>query len=839
MIHIVKRTHVRTVWQTPVCLARREIPPINCRLFCLPLKGRYAATYSNADETGHIVTTPSESVLYLDNVLPVKVIFSRRISSIDPTPSFLERVGNLMQRFTGASPLNIIESSFPPELRGNIEKVIPRYSEGGAFVKLSGTQNLNPEGLSSLIDSHLENQPVKPWFSPFRSVRAAVVRGRPWLEDLQRYPSSRLKVEFLPTHPGASSVELSPESLYSLARRYGKLSDIIPQPSDSKVQPRYALLEFSNPGYAIMAKNCLHGYNVSEAEGGGSTGTVLKFSYEQKLKPHVIRDWVFNHPRIVIPVIAALLATLTVIIFDPIRTFFIKIRISPPIDVHDSRLWKWIQLQASKANDILSFRLQQRSDSSGLTAIWEDRRGDIQQLQTWLIEATNTFTVVHGPRGSGKKELVLDEALKDYRHKLVIDCKQIQEAKGDSATINAAAAEVGYRPVFSWMNSISSLIDIATQTLGANAGLSETLDSQLGHILQNTANALKKVALEKKKKDGKDANLTDDEFLETHPEYRPVIIIDNFLHKANDNQMIYDKLSDWAAALTASNIARVIFLTGDISYSKTLSRALPNQVFHEIQLGDCTPKVAKQFVLKHLLANQNNIDPKAGIQLESLEDKYISDLEESIGVLGGRLSDLEFFARMISRGESPKGAVNDIIRQSAAEILKMFIADVDTSSRTWSPEQAWFLIKSLGDTKDGDVLYSQVLFSDLSKKDGERTIRALEQMELISVTTLNGRPSTIKPGRPVYAAAFKRLLEDDVLRCRLDIRTLGQQTEMELENIKKCEGELQVLSSFAKEPREIRPRVSWLLSKLASSQAKIEGYERESAELKKTLQSQV
>ncbi|WEW61805.1 mitochondrial escape protein 2 [Emydomyces testavorans] len=834
MIRPVGRAFAGQAWKCPADAVRRSLHPVH-HSFLLRSQGLRISLQCMLGLKDPL--TP-ENANQNPDVFPVKLIFTPRFTYLDTTSSLVDRVGNLVKNLTGAGPLSVIERAFPSELREHIGQVIPRYSEGGAFVKLSHS-GTDKEGLSKLLRTHLEKNPVTPWFSPFRSVRAAVVRGRPWLEDLQRFPSSRVKVEFLPTSPGTSPVELTPELLYSLTRRYGKLSDITPQPSDSKVQPRYALLDFSRPSYAIMTKNCLHGYTVSEAEGGGSAGTLLKFSYQQKIKPHLIRDWIVNHPRIVIPIVAALLATITVIIFDPIRTFFIKVRISPPIDVHDSRIWKWIQQQASRANDMFSFHQRQRSDSDSLKAIWQDRRDDIQQLQNWLIEATNTFTVVQGPRGSGKKELVLGEALKDYRHKLVIDCKPIQEARGDSATINATAAEVGYRPVFSWMNSISSLIDVATQTLGANAGLSETLDSQLGHILQNTANALKKIALEKKKKGSPDAHMTDDEFLEAHPECRPVVVIDNFLHKANDNQMIYDKLSDWAAALTVANIARVIFLTGDISYSKTLSRALPNQVFHEMQLGDCTPQVAKQFVLDHLHIDHtpNNNDTEASPQ--TVEGSSMGDLEKCIETLGGRLSDLEFFARMISRGKSPKDAVNDIIDQSAAEILKMYITDVDSSGRLWTSEQAWHLIRNLAEAQDGSILYSQVLFSGMFKKDGENTIRALEQAELISVTTLNGRPSTIKPGRPVYAAAFKRLVDDDVLRCRLGLRTLGEQIAMETANINKYEGELQVLGSLEKEPKEIRPRVRWLLANLAGSQANIEKYEQESAGLKQILQSKV
>ena len=66
-----------------------------------------------------------------------------------------------------------------------------------------------------------------------------------------------------------------------------------------------------------MAKNCMHGFVVPEAEGGGRDGTVLKLLYEPRIKAHVLRDWFVNHPRIVIPIVAALLATVTVAVFDP------------------------------------------------------------------------------------------------------------------------------------------------------------------------------------------------------------------------------------------------------------------------------------------------------------------------------------------------------------------------------------------------------------------------------------------------------------------------------------------------------------------------------------------
>lgn len=303
---------------------------------------------------------------------------------------------------------------------------------------------------------------------------------------------------------------------------------------------------------------------------------------------------------------------------------------------------------------MLSFR-HKKPEDAGLSAIWDDRKNDIDQIRTWLIETADTFIVVQGPRGSGKRELVLDQALKGRKNTLIIDCKPIQEARGDGATITAAAMEVGYRPVFSWMNSFSSLIDLAAQgTIGTKTGFSETLDTQLDKIWQNTATALKEIALEGRSKDDKDADIGDDEYLEAHPERRPVVIIDNFLHKSQENSLVYDKLSEWAASLTTANIAHVVFLTNDVSFSKSLSKGLPGRVFRQISLGDCSPEVAKQVVINHLDADASDDPRSQGKPLPSQYREDLHELDDCIETLGGRLTDLEFLARRIKTGETPK-----------------------------------------------------------------------------------------------------------------------------------------------------------------------------------------
>lgn len=422
-----------------------------------------------------------------------------------------------------------------PDSGFRITSIIPQIKDGGAFVKF---ESANPKEVEEAVSTYLKKQQIKPWYSPLRRVKAFAVQGRPWVEDLRMFPSTRLRVEFT----GGDGV-LSQEQLYVLFRRYGVIVDIVPQPATAKDLPHFALVHFSSIRSATAARNCLHGHTTSGLQGGAGKeiAVTMRILYERALKAHLIRDWIFSHPRIVIPIIAAFLATVTVAVFDPMRTWFIEARITRSLKFAESTYWRW--LKKYTIGRLPTGR--HHGELGGLWAVWDERKESVEQLQAWLRETVETFIVVQGPRGSGKKDLVVDTVLKGRKNVLVIDCEPIDEAHGDSATIAAAAAQVGYRPVFSWLNTISSLLDLAAQgTLGGTAGFSQTLETQFNKILQNTGTALKSVALKDKPSTGKDQGLSDDEYLITNPMKRPVVVIDNFLHMEG-NSIIYERLADW------------------------------------------------------------------------------------------------------------------------------------------------------------------------------------------------------------------------------------------------------------------------------------------------------
>ena len=155
-------------------------------------------------------------------------------------------------------------------------------------------------------------------------------------------------------------------------------------------------------------------------------------------------------------------------------------------------------------------------------------------------------------------------------------------------------------------------------------------------------------------------------------------------------------------------------------------------------------------------------------------------------------------------------AVREITEQSASEILKMYI--LDSSPRKWTPEQAWLIIKSLASA--GSLRYNELLLSDVFKSGGEATLQALEQAEMITIVSSNGRPTSIKPGKPVYAAAFRQLTEDHVLKAKMDLAILTQLIKAETSGIDKYEAELNLLGNLPRQPREVQGRFRWLLEKL-------------------------
>ena len=281
-------------------------------------------------------------------------------------PAIIDRL--VSPSISGTDPKAVIErASAKRNLPITATEVLPRMREGGAFVKFTHDGSAPTSKIEKVLQEYLREEPVKPWWSPWKRMRVKAVKGRPWVEDLMRLPASRLRVEFVSGEPGApasEAVELSQEQLFQFFRPYGKLGDIVMQPPDSKVLPKFAYLDYSSIGKAIMARNCMHGYLISEAEGGGAKGTILRLKYEQKIKPRYIRDWILNHPRIVIPIVAALIAGTVAIVFDPLVSHLSSSNLYTPANRYLAS-----DSSSSRRTLLVTFTLKTTSGTNGLKAM--------------------------------------------------------------------------------------------------------------------------------------------------------------------------------------------------------------------------------------------------------------------------------------------------------------------------------------------------------------------------------------------------------------------------------------------------------------------------------------
>lgn len=108
-------------------------------------------------------------------------------------------------------------------------------------------------------------------------------------------------------------------------------------------------------------------------------------------------------------------------------------------------------------------------------------------------------------------------------------------------------------------------------------------------------------------------------------------------------------------------------------------------------------------------------------------------------------------------GQKPLEAVEDIIRQGVSELRKRAFGEDtdDVRNLLWTREQAWAVLRALA-SRD-TVPYYETLMNAPFKGD-ETPLRSLEQAELITVEAQDGRPSTIRPGRPIYSHVFRRLV---------------------------------------------------------------------------------
>ncbi|RDX48409.1 exonuclease [Lentinus brumalis] len=839
---------------------------------------------------------PQESWLWVDSVFPVKLgrLDVRTYIGIAREDTLLQRLRTLLS--------NVNTHGF------ELVSLEPHIKDGGVFVKFRYNASDTGNALETILENlrkHIHSHGGVPNWCGFPSGEVWLVKGSPWREDMARYVSPVLRVAF-------DGPDVPEESLYRLLRPYGKIHDITPPSPVPAGTLRSALVNFRSLRAATSARNTIHALKIPTSS---SAATTLRTSYSQPIAAHAVRDYIANHPRVFLPILFFLVGTVTYAIFDPIRVFMVEGKMNDWFDYKEFTIYKWLR---ANTIDRFTFNAADAKPSLVKGGVWKERLEAEEALRKYLADLPSTIAFVHGPQGSGKTRMLSTLLKESGRKAMVIDVGELSKASSEMALVSGLANQTGYWPVFSFLNSLNNMIDLASVgIIGQKAGLSSSLPEQLKQILDVVgrglarSNASQKALRERRAKqaeqevikkkeaealreriekglwhDGRidaicgngimselgmgverfteaDADVLPHAEVQANPdaeegmsekiaederkakeakqnqqhsedmqtvEAMPVIVIKNFESKGGGQRKeeLLDVLAQWAASLAENQIAHILVVSDNRENVKRLAKALPSKPLNQISLSDADNASALSFV------EQKLHDSGMDVKFSQAQLSYIARL-------GGRASDLESLVHKVRSGMTVEEAVDDIVTRGVSELRKNAFGDdiEDAKSLPWTREQAWILMKQL--SKQPEISYHEVL-ADYPFKGDETPLRHMEHAELITIGTHNGRPSTIKPGKPVYKFVFERLVGDSVFKATQDIAFNEKVIASAEVIVKACEDELLVLkdvdagtASWWGSQRAVEMREHYLLKKMRAAEQKIESLEKENAHLKKTL----
>ncbi len=192
----------------------------------------------------------------------------------------------------------------------------------------------------------------------------------------------------------------------------------------------------------------------------------------------------------------------------------------------------------------------------------------------------------------------------------------------------------------------------------------------------------------------------------------------------------------------------------------------------------------------------------------------------------------------VSLGQTVQSAVSDIIARTVVELRKNAFGEdqEDAKALPWSRGQAWTLVSQLA--AKSEVPYYGLLHD--SFKSDENALKALEQAEIISVRHVEGRPSLVRAGRPVFLEAMKRLVADRVFADTQRFLSNAAAIAKHEGTVREVERELKDLSEvYSVRSSDVgKARAVYLLEKMSDAQDHIEALEKANAELKARLNTQ-
>ncbi|KAJ7745975.1 RNA12 protein-domain-containing protein [Mycena olivaceomarginata] len=710
--------------------------------------------------------------------------------------------------------------------------VQPRHVEGGVFVAFEFIAR-DEEAALRAIDAELEREAETRGRTAGLARRVALphCQGQPWME----------------VNVDSSAAGFTRGLAQVLIRTcaavwpHPRHREPFPAPAGSL---RWASVVFDRTAAAAVARSAIHGLEGVGA--GAAAPTTLRISYGQHLDGHKIREWIFKHPRIAFPIVIFVVTGYSIYghcvlssvdahanYVCPLPRFSIPYALSwckPKLrNGRRAGLYQWIR---AKSAELRIFPPRPEAASSA-EEVWKERKQAEAALRTYLTESPSTIAFVHGPQGSGKSHL-LDNALKDSRRKtLVIDCRPLQNATSDTQLMTVLASQPAFgrssRPSAPYTTSSTSRVSGSSGKKRTSAARSPSRCAKMLAVVRRSLKHVKSSPPTETESWRNSASATSAwemtttscsrafkqeegcEAVDTRRKQKsnaeiaavdglPIVVLRNFDARGSNRGEIYDVLAEVGGRLGGES-------------------ALPSKPLNTIALHDADAASALAFVKRKL--------EDADIDLE-----YTREQVASVERLGGRATDLENVGIPNPQGSQRRysgGRRRDIIYREVNEVRKKAFGDdaEDAKNLPWGREQAWALFKLL--SKNSEIPYHEVLLEFPFKGD-EAPLRNMEHAELISIGTHNGRPSTIRPGKPVFRAVFERLVNDSIFQATQDI-AFNEKVIAAAEGIvKACELELLSLKDI---------EGGWWGNAASSTHARIgdedRGSGRQNSELKKVL----
>lgn len=459
-------------------------------------------------ETQAVLSKPGveQGVLYLDSAFPLA------LGSWDPRRGIaVLEMSQLLDKVKSALSANdVAEHDF--RLLG----VRARRRDGGAFIYFayrSSGKASHPDLIQEPTFQTLQNlqriiqrafahsaTTTANWtrWLPGRTLGVHIVRGKPWIEDLDQWPSNRLRVK-------VSGKIVDEQVVWEALRLYGRIRKIETITPGTEYRVIFARLRS-----AAAAQNCAHQLHLAPRSENTDKGTPIPtiwIKYEQRSRPSEWVQWASAHPRVMVPLILAILGVVSAGLVDPLRTWIVEQRIKDVFDPESYKVWQWIQrtgkhlIQGGDALLGVSSQHAEKDEDSANAELWRDRHAESQALAQMLRQSPKTFITLSGPKGSGKSGL-LREALQDNHLVLNLDAEKVSQAgrKGTSVQMGTLAQQTGFWPSFSWLNSVAGMADLAAAGLiGSKPGFSVPPDQQLKQILTVVTQALSQISQDEAK----------------------------------------------------------------------------------------------------------------------------------------------------------------------------------------------------------------------------------------------------------------------------------------------------------------------------------------------------